>query len=234
MAKSKNSSKRRSNSSRTEAKPVISTQMIAIIGAVVVILVGGLLVLGNWDALTATKSTANSVEEDNLPFLGDANAPVTLVDFSDYGCPHCQHFEQTSFPILKEEYVDTGKVKYVVHPFYLGSLAPPQATEANWCALEQDKFFEYRHALFENSNAIRSTAGLLNIAGQVQGLDVDALSSCLSSDKYANLARDGRLAGSRKGVTSTPTFIINGQKSPANTIEGLREVIDQALAQSEL
>lgn len=234
MAKPKNSSKRRSTSSQAEPKPVISPQMIAIIAAVALILTGGLLVLGNWDSLTDTTPTANNIEVDNLPFLGDANAPVTLVDFSDYGCSHCQHFEQTSFPILKEEYIDAGKVKYAVHPYYLGSLAPPQATEANWCALDQDKFFEYRHVLFENPNAIRSTAGLLNIAGQVEGLNVDALSSCISSNKYANLARDSRLAGVRQGVDSTPTFMINGRKAPANTIEGLRQIIDQELARSGL
>ncbi len=236
MAKQKQKITKR-RTTRPEAKPVVSTQMIMIVAAIAIILTGGLMLLGNWGSISGQPTTAatTGIDTENLPFLGSEDAPVTMIDFSDYGCGHCQAFEREKLPVLKEQYIDTGLVKFVSHPYYLGNPRIAPATEANWCAAEQDLYFEYRHEIFANPAAMQSQAGLLDLANNVDGLDTEALAACISSGRYGDVAEQGRLVGTRRGVSSTPTFFINGQKVEGNQpIETFQQVIEQAIAQANL
>jgi len=216
-----------------EAKPVISPATLIGIGVVLaIVILGGLIFMSNSSG--SATGTSAKVDDGEFPVQGDPNAPVTMVDFSDYGCSHCQAYKLNTFPSIKKDYIDTGKVKYVVHPFYLGSPDIGKATEANWCAVEQQKFFEYREVIYQNVEQARSgQAGLLALAGKVDGLDPAKIEACLSAGTYVNKLETARMAASRQGVTSTPTFFINGQKIEGNQpYETMKQVIDRELAKA--
>jgi len=214
-----------------EAKQVISPTMLIGIGVVLaIVILGGLIFMSN-QSNSATSANAR-LEQNEFPTAGDPNAPVTMVDFSDYGCSHCQAYKSETFPLLKKDYIDTGKVKYIVHPFYLGSPDIGKATEANWCAVEQQKFFEYREVIYQNVPQARTgQAALLDLAAKVEGLDPAKIEACLSAGTYLNKLETSRMSASRQGVTSTPTFFINGQKIEGNQpYETMKQMIERELA----
>lgn len=215
---------------RDEAKPVVTPTMLLIGGVIIaVIIMAGLVYTYSQEGATAIQ-----LDEADYPVLGEANAPVTMVDFSDYGCPHCQDYKLETYPQLKKDYIDTGKLRYVVHPFYLGAPDIGQATEANWCAVEQNKFFEYREVIYQNvTQARNSQSDLVTLAAKVEGLDPSKLEACLSAGTYREKLEAARLAASRQGIKSTPTFFINGQKIEGNQpYETLKQVIERELAKA--
>jgi protein-disulfide isomerase len=107
-------------------------------------------------------------------------------------------------------------------------------SEASLCALDQDKFFEYRHALFENFGANNNTQALLDVASTVEGLDPNQISECLASDKYQPLIQAANQAARAWNVNATPTFFINGQRIEGNEpYPRLRQIIEQKLAEAE-
>ncbi|MDO8516422.1 MAG: DsbA family protein [bacterium] len=150
--------------------------------------------------------------------LGNANAPVTLIEFADYQCPFCgRFFSQVASP-LREEYIKTGKVKMVFRNFqFLGpeSLAAGAAAE---CAKDQGKFWEYHDALFSaeikdaqehNGNLNREL--FVDIASDLK-LNANTFAQCVDSKKYdAKIAADTQDA-QKYGVNSTPTSFVNGTK----------------------
>jgi len=214
-----------------EHKPLVSTQMIVIVAAVALVITGGLILLGNMGGDSGTINNV-AIDADEFPTKGDPNAPVTIVEYSDYGCGHCQAFTRETLPLLEEEYIETGKVKHVIHPYYLGNPQIGQIAEANYCAVEQDMYFEYREAIFKNTNLMLNRSGLIEIARGVDGLDAGQIDACLSAGTYQNTIASGRAAATRRGVNSTPTFFINGQRVEGNQpYERLKQLIDQQIAQ---
>lgn len=165
-----------------------------------------------------TKGVA-SVDDD--PVLGDKNAPVTIVEFSDYECPFCKrHFDET-LPQLIENYVDTGKVKIVFRDFPLSfhdPLATKEAVAAN-CAREQggdSKYFEYHNEVFtrtkSNGNGL-AEADLTTIATDL-GLNLSSFNTCITDPAQTDEVKKDIADGSAAGASGTPTFVIG--KSTAN------------------
>jgi protein-disulfide isomerase len=139
--------------------------------------------------------------------VGRADAPVTIIEFSDLQCPHCARNALNTFPEIKRNYIDTGKVRYVARDFPLDMhpFAMPAAV-ATRCAGEQGKFWEYRHAVFDRQEEI-GTAPFDALAAEL-GLDVPRFAACRKDGAQADAVRaDVRLAGS-SGITSTPTFVV--------------------------
>jgi protein-disulfide isomerase len=102
------------------------------------------------EALTGKKGSV-VVSTDDDPSLGDPNAPVTIIEFSDFQCPYCRRFWEQTLPQLKSEYIDTGKVRLVYRDYPLSTIHPgalPAAMAAG-CANEQGKFWEYHDQIFE-------------------------------------------------------------------------------------
>src|SRR5690349_18876426 len=124
------------------------------------------LASGQGPRTSATVTTANS------PALGRRDAPVTIVEFSDYECPFCRQFVSATLPTLKSTYVDAGKVRYVFRDFPLEQLHPHarKAAEAAHCAGEQGKYWEMHDLLFQNQQAL----GTDDLAGYAGRLGVDA------------------------------------------------------------
>jgi protein-disulfide isomerase len=149
------------------------------------------------------------VESDD-PSIGDADAPVTIVEFSDFECPFCGAFFSDTYAQLKKDYIDTGKVRLVFrdYPLSFHPMAKPAAVAAS-CANEQGKFWAYHDTIFQNQSTL-SDANLKVWAGQV-GLDVAAFTACVGSGtREAEIDAD-IAAGTSFGVSGTPSFFINGK-----------------------
>jgi protein-disulfide isomerase len=150
-----------------------------------------------------------SLEGD--PILGSPDAPVTIIEFSEFQCPFCGRYANETFPKIKEDYADTGKVKIVFKNFPLPSHDKAQkAAEAGECALEQGKFWEYKEKLFQNQQAL--SVDDLKKHAQDLGLNIEQFNSCLDSGKFAAEVGDDLKEGQAAGVSGTPTFLINGEK----------------------
>jgi len=161
--------------------------------------------------------------------MGDKDAPVTIVEISDYGCPHCRHFNADTAPLIKQQYVDTGIVRYVSLPFSLGPATLVGASAA-MCANEQNAYFEYQTALFANTSSGNdlSPESVVETAVEI-GLDGAAFDACVSSGKYASTVQDNISAAQEAGVSATPTFFINNVKLEGNNpIENFANYITQA------
>lgn len=174
------------------------------------------------------------VQVGSLPVLGQENAPVTIVEFTDYQCPFCgRHFTST-MPQIKKEYIDPGKVKYYVRDFPLTSIHPQaqKAAEAARCADDQNAFWKYHDTIFENQQTL-SEANLKKWAVDL-GLDAAAFNDCLDSGKHEQAVKDDLAAGTKLGVNGTPGFFINGRPvKGAQPFESFQKIVDQALAESD-
>ena len=161
--------------------------------------------------------------------MGDKNAPVTIVEVSDYGCGHCRNFNTDTAPLLEQQFVDTGIVRYVSLPFALGP-ATLIGANAAMCANDQGAYFEYQTALFNESGEpdFLTPDGVTGLATDL-GLDTAAFDACLSSGKYAGAVTDNVAAAQRAGVNATPSFLINGRLLEGNSpIETFATFIGEA------
>lgn len=153
--------------------------------------------------------------------LGKVDAPVTLVEFSDYECPFCRQFHMASFEPIKKKYIDTGKVRYVSRDFPLDmhphALA---AAKAARCAGEQGRFWEMRQALIVNGNALSEES----MARLTRGLKLDekGLLQCMLDPKTDKALRDDMEEAAALGVSGTPTFVIG--RSEGDSVEGSKIV----------
>ncbi len=171
------------------------------------------------------------VSADDDPFLGDADAPVTIIEFSDYECPFCGRFFAQTLPEMKREYIDKGLVKLVYRDFPLSFHPNAQkAAEAAECAGDQGKYFEMHDKIFENQQAI----GVANLKAYAADLSLDtaAFNDCLDSGKFAQEVKDDFADGQAAGVSGTPSFFINDKKLVgAQPFEAFKAVIDAELAE---
>lgn len=181
-------------------------------------------------APTINPSQMKTLEDDD-PVKGDANAPVTIIEFSDFECPFCGRFYSQTLPSIQKNFIDTGKVRLVYRDFPLSFHPQAQkAAEASECADDQDKFWEYHDLLFE-SGVAGGIASFKAYAGQL-GLDQATFDSCLDSGKHAQEVQADLQQGSAAGIRGTPGFIINGQIiSGAQPYQVFEQAINAALAE---
>jgi protein-disulfide isomerase len=162
------------------------------------------------------------VDVTGAPVLGRADAPVTLVEFTDLECPFCRAFHVGAFERLKREYIDTGKVRFITRDFPLDfhPNARPAALAVR-CAGEQGKFWEMRHVVTLNATTLGPPT-YDRLAGEL-GLDGGRFAACIAADRYrAEIDRDIAEA-MQAGVTGTPSFVL-GATMPGSAVEGLRIV----------
>jgi protein-disulfide isomerase len=171
--------------------------------------------------------TTITVNPDD-PSEGKADAPVTLVEYSDFQCPFCLRVMPT-LKQLRAKYGD--KIRVVWKDFPLTQIHPQAfvAAQAGNCAREQGKFWELHDKMFGNQSALQPDA-LKKYAADA-GLDAAKFNQCLDSSKYEARVQDALSAGGRLGITSTPTVFVNGRiVSGAQPIEVFQSVIDDELA----
>lgn len=179
-------------------------------------------------APSPTVNMEGLIDDDDV--LGDEDAPVTIVEFSDYECPFCARFHTQTWPELKQKYVDTGKVKFVYRDFPLGFHQQAQkAAEAAECAGEQDKYWDMHELLF-SSGVAGGVTSFKQYASQI-GLNTAKFNECLDSGKMASEIRKDTADGAAVGVQGTPAFYVNGVEiSGAQPFEVFQQIIDGQLA----
>ena len=155
------------------------------------------------------------VSLDDDPLLGNPDAPVTIVEFSDFQCPFCSRFYQQTLPLIKENYIDTGKANLVYRDFPIDSIHPNArpAHIAAECADEQGKFWEYHDLLFDRQSEWQGLFGgaveeRFTQYASALGIQTESFSSCMSSDEMAQEVNQDFLQGAQYGATGTPTFFI--------------------------
>jgi protein-disulfide isomerase len=145
---------------------------------------------------------------------GLGTAPVTVVEFSDFGCPFCASFAFDTYPELHAEFVLPGQVRWIYVPYVLGMFPNGDAAAiAGECAGDQDRFWPMHHLLFENQHVWRNASSedvFFRIAHEAR-LEADTFERCFrENEPRARIARQNR-TGARLGIRATPTFVINGR-----------------------
>ena len=153
--------------------------------------------------------------------LGPANAPVTITEFASMTCPHCAAFNDTVFPKIKAEYIDTGKIRYVFREFPLDIKAAAGSMLAR-CIAKDDagKYFAVIDMLFKQQNewVLKNTTETLIRIGKQAGLSQQAVEDCLKDQALLDkIAADQKYASEVLKVDSTPTFFLNGEKIKGET-----------------
>jgi protein-disulfide isomerase len=166
--------------------------------------------------------------------LGQANAPVTIVEYASMTCPHCAHFAETTFPELKKRYIDTGKVRYMLREFPLDQLAAAGFMLAR-CAAKNDpqKYYTMIDTLFKQQDTwvVQKPIPPLMAISKQAGLSEKDFNECLANQPMLDKIEATRKTATDKlGVNSTPTFFINGEKYSGDvSIEELSKKIDTYL-----
>jgi protein-disulfide isomerase len=180
---------------------------------------------------TEPPAVVDNVSVDDDPFMGPEDAPVTIVEFSDFQCPYCERAAVDVLPQVFAEYGD--QVRLVYRDFPLTQIHPqalPAAIAAE-CADDQGKFWEYHDLLFANQSAL-DDASLEAYAGQL-GLDQTAFDQCFSTQTPLEEIQGDYQDALSYGVSGTPTFFVNGVRvSGAQPFSVFQAIIDQVLAQA--
>jgi protein-disulfide isomerase len=218
------------------------------------ILIAGVLISGSILYVSGGKSGINAnknenqanagatgkiveVSEDDDPFLGKDNAPIVMIEFSDYQCPFCRLFWRDTLPSIKKDYIDTGKVKFVYRDFPLSihPAAQISAVAAN-CAGEQGKYWQYHDKIFSEQDKINRNGTVTYSRTELEkwarelGLNTQNFKSCLDSKKYDSEVAKDLNDGQAAGATGTPAFFINGRLvSGALPYASFKSILDEEL-----
>lgn len=199
-------------------------------------------VVNNPSAGVPSANERVEVSIEGSPVLGEKNAQVTIIEFSDYQCPFCRKFWQDTLPSIKKDYIDTGKVKLVYKDFPLGFHpgAIPYAQAAR-CAREKggdEAYFKMHDKIFQEQNkldggTVQSTIeypGDETLKKWAKDIGYD-IGSCLDSDKYKSEVQNDLSEGSSAGIQGTPGFFVNGQLvSGAQPFSVFKQLIDTELS----
>ncbi|MGB6421708.1 MAG: thioredoxin domain-containing protein [Anaerolineales bacterium] len=169
------------------------------------------------------------VPEGDNPSLGSEDAPITIIEFSDYECPFCRRWHDEVFDKIRDEYPD--QVRFVYRDFPLTSLHPNAvpAAEAASCANEQDAFWEFSEMLYSDEYGFGEEAYVKY--AQVLELDVPGFEECIEEGRYSDEVQADYEFASSLGVRSTPTFFLNGiAVVGAQPFEVFQDVIEKELA----
>jgi protein-disulfide isomerase len=153
---------------------------------------------------------------EGAPFLGSADAPVTIVEFTDYQCPFCKRHTKNTMGQLVKEYVDAGKVKYILREFPLVSIHPQahKLSQAALCAGDQGKYWEMHDRFFAGK---KPTPKTIDADVEALGLDGATFKECYDSGKHKKTVDKDIADGSKLGVRGTPSFFF-GKTSGSNKI----------------
>lgn len=232
MGKREEAKRRKSNQNKSS-----NLTVILIIAAFAIVAVGMIILTTskqNKPVATPTNATPIEVVVPNKPLavqrdglsMGDPNAKVKVIEFADFQCPACASYWSQLEPTLIEQYIDTGKVYFTYNSFsFLGQGQvwdeSSKAAEAAYCANDQTKFWEYRDVIFANHNGenlgVYARDNLIKFAEKLS-LDVDAFTSCLDSEKYAQQVVDDSQFAANSGSTFTPSFLVDGKVLNANEL----------------
>ena len=176
----------------------------------------------------------------NASALGDEQANLTIVEFADYQCPFCAKFHKETFDPIMQNFVETGKAKFLFKDLIVNDRpddrASTLAAAASYCAAEQGKYWEYNDELYKNSQGENTgwvtKDNLKQFANNIRVPDLMQFSDCVESNKYENIVNENDLLAKSLQLKSTPTFILyNG--TIAYAIEGAQpyEAFEQVISE---
>ena len=180
------------------------------------VLVGGVLSEYGVDSNNSEKLTSTKLIENGSPFMGNINAPITIVEWGDYQCTFCYKFHQNTLNIINEDFIKTGKIKIIFKDFPLNGVDSKLAAEASYCAQDQEKYWKYHDELFKNWGGERTgwiTRESLDKFAETVDLDLKKFNKCLDDHKYENKVDLLYEFGKEIGIDATPSFLVfNDQK----------------------
>ena len=181
---------------------------------------------------TEDEDSSTSTQEESV-----ARLPlVTLEEFADFQCSHCMQFALGIGKQIKQDFVETGKIRFVFRHFPFIGPESIRAAEATECAADQNKFWEYHDTVFENWKGVNeghySDDNLKLFAGSLQ-LDRGAFDACFDSRKYRGKVEADFRRGEQLGVQGTPSLFLNGEMLTPSSNEELVQLIESAIAAAQ-
>lgn len=207
-------SKKTRPSGKSNTKFVVIGIICAVIAAVIVIS------YVNPDAIKADNPNSVKLSLDTRsgsPVLGDASAPVTIIEFGDYQCPFCKRWNESTKPAIEKDLIDSGEASLIYIDFPI--IGPDSLTihAGSYCAQEQDLYWKYHDFAYANqgheNDGWANSENLKKLVSEIDGLDTNLFAQCLDSGKYEKRVKDNKKIASESGARSTPTFIIIGPES---------------------
>lgn len=193
--------------------------------------------------LKDVQKEAVDIDYDNQPFIGDVSAPVDIVEFGDYKCPHCKEFNDSLFPIINEELVTTGKAKFYFMNFpFIGpdSYTAAQFAETVYLELGNEKFWEFHHLLFANQTT--SSGGMNYFSDDFMKEVLAEVVSSEETKKVVQAYNEGKgkdplekdmNTANNLGITSTPTIYIDGKLFEGKDMNDFIKMVDEAITSGE-
>jgi protein-disulfide isomerase len=211
----------------------VAALVVAVIAAIALIGVANLL---RGDDNNTTNSTPIDIADHTAPAdgttLGNADAPITIYEYSDFQCPYCRVAAAEIVPRLDTDYLATGKAKLIFKIMSFIGQESRWAAEAALCARDQGKFWEYHNKLFEEQiGENKGTFKVENLKRFAQeiGLNEGDFNTCLDEGKHTAEIADVGSEAQRRGINSTPSFVV-GQTQVDNNFDAISEAIEAALA----
>jgi protein-disulfide isomerase len=166
-----------------------------------------------------------------LPVLGRQDAPLTMIEISDYQCPFCRAFHKGTFEDLKRNWIDTGKLRFISWDMPLEfHTNAANAAQAARCAGDQNKFWEFRSLLIANADKLGAD-DIVGYAQQIPQLDVDKFKACVKADGFTDAIKKAVTEANGQGISGTPTFLIG--KTQGDTVDGVVVVGAEPIADFE-
>lgn len=193
--------------------------------------IGGLVAGQIQFSASDTPESEASFDLDGQPMLGDANASVTVVEFSDYQCSHCKRFHEQVLPRIQENYIETGQVKlYSFNYAFLGQNSVDAAVGAECVYDESEQAYrEFSDRMYERQSELQSDGQdvVLDVADTV--LENSSVEACITGRTTLDEVRDDRRQGTSAGVEGTPTIFVDGQQLESYDYATVSAAIERAL-----
>lgn len=229
-------SKRQARLARQQSERRRSQARWLVYIVIAAVIITGLLIFGNQVRAPEPRTYTNKAGLS----LGESSASVLLIEVADFQCPVCGRYYREVEDQIIEEYVNTGVVLYTYQPVGFLDAVPngesSQSAEAAYCAADQNLFWEYHDVLFANQageNAGAFADDRLIAFAETAGLDMTTFESCFLNDVHAATVSSAEAGAAQLGITSIPTFIINGEVFVGfRTFEQLQQIIEQKAAEA--
>ena len=155
--------------------------------------------------------TVEKLIQEGSPIMGNANAPITILEWGDYQCTFCYKFHQNTLDEINENYIKTGKVKLVFKDFPLNGPDSLLAAEATYCAQDQGKYWKFHDELYKNWGGERTgwvTRSSLDVFATSVSLDLEEFNKCIDDKKYQKKVISLHEFGKEIGIDATPSFLV--------------------------
>ena len=181
--------------------------------AVVAVIVAAIIILPGLGSADIVAPEPYDWPEGEGATMGDPDAPVHIIEYSDFQCPFCRRFHEETLPQIVDTYVRSGQVYFEYRNFPFIGRESVEAANAALCAGEQGQFWLYADYIFANQtgeNVGAYTEARLQAIAQAAGLDMDPFEQCSSRNEMQNVVQSQYAQGLEAGVSSTPSFTVNG------------------------